>query len=93
MKYAKVYAEDVDVGQSLPDSFDMDDMAAAPPDLAGHVAEQIALAFSDRVGLEIARALHFFFSSTAYNHVSQIVLSGGCAAIPGVDAAIVPLDV
>jgi type IV pilus assembly protein PilM len=44
--------------------------------------------FVDKMGLEIARALHFFFSSTPYNQVSQIVLSGGCAAIPAVDAAI-----
>ncbi|MGZ8209071.1 MAG: pilus assembly protein PilM [Burkholderiales bacterium] len=44
--------------------------------------------FVDKMGLEIARALHFFFSSTAYNQVNQIVLSGGCAAIPNVDAAI-----
>jgi len=44
--------------------------------------------FVDKMGLEIARALHFFFSSTPYNQVNQIVLSGGCAAIPGVDAAI-----
>jgi type IV pilus assembly protein PilM len=44
--------------------------------------------FVDKMGLEIARALHFFFSSTAYNHVSHIVISGGCAAIPGADAAI-----
>jgi type IV pilus assembly protein PilM len=44
--------------------------------------------FVEKMGLEIARALHFFFSSTAYNHVSHIVLSGGCAAIPGADAAI-----
>ena len=44
--------------------------------------------FIEKMGLEIARALHFFFSSTAYNHVNQIVLSGGCAAIPGVEAAI-----
>jgi type IV pilus assembly protein PilM len=44
--------------------------------------------FVDKMGLEIARALHFFFSSTPYNQVSQIVLSGGCAAIPGVDTAI-----
>jgi type IV pilus assembly protein PilM len=44
--------------------------------------------FVDKMGLEIARALHFFFSSTAYNHVSHIVLSGGCAAIAGADAAI-----
>jgi len=44
--------------------------------------------FVEKMGLEIARALHFFFSSTAYNQVGQIVLSGGCAAIPGVDTAI-----
>jgi type IV pilus assembly protein PilM len=44
--------------------------------------------FVDKMGLEISRALHFFFSSTPYNQVSQIVLSGGCAAIPDVDAAI-----
>jgi type IV pilus assembly protein PilM len=44
--------------------------------------------FVDKMGLEIARALHFFFSSTPYNQVNQIVLAGGCAAIPGADAAI-----
>jgi type IV pilus assembly protein PilM len=44
--------------------------------------------FVEKTGLEIARALHFFFSSTAYNHVSRIVLSGGCAAIQGVDAVV-----
>ena len=44
--------------------------------------------FVEKMGLEIARALHFFFSSTAYNHVGRIVLSGGCAAIPGVDAVV-----
>jgi type IV pilus assembly protein PilM len=44
--------------------------------------------FVDKMGLEISRALHFFFSSTPYNQVSQIVLSGGCAAIRGVEAAI-----
>ena len=44
--------------------------------------------FVDKMGLEIARALHFFFSSTPYNSVAQIVLSGGCAAIPGVEQAV-----
>jgi type IV pilus assembly protein PilM len=39
--------------------------------------------FVDKMGLEIARALHFFFSSTPYNQVNQIVLAGGCAAIDG----------
>jgi type IV pilus assembly protein PilM len=44
--------------------------------------------FVDKMGLEISRALHFFFSSTPYNQVSRIVLSGGCAAIPSVETAI-----
>jgi type IV pilus assembly protein PilM len=44
--------------------------------------------FVDKMGLEIGRALHFFFSSTPYNQVSRIVLSGGCAAIPDVETAI-----
>ena len=37
----------------------------------------------DMLGLEVARALQFFFTSTQYNQVNHIVLSGGCAAIPG----------
>ena len=43
--------------------------------------------FVDKMGLEIARALHFFFTSTQYNQVDHILLAGGCAAIPGVDAS------
>lgn len=44
-------------GQGVADGFDIDDMAAAPASLAGHVGEQIALTFSDPVRLTIARAL------------------------------------
>lgn len=44
--------------------------------------------FLDNLGLEIARAIQFFFSSTQYNKVDAIVLSGGCAAIPGVAEAV-----
>jgi type IV pilus assembly protein PilM len=39
--------------------------------------------FCDTMGLEVARALQFFFSSSTFNQVDHIVLSGGCAAIPG----------
>ncbi len=41
--------------------------------------------FLDTLGLEVARALQFFFTSTQYNQVNYIVLAGGCAAIPGID--------
>ena len=44
--------------------------------------------FLETFGLEVARALQFFFTSTQYNQVNHIVLSGGCASLPGVDVAV-----
>jgi type IV pilus assembly protein PilM len=37
---------------------------------------------------EVARALQFFTSSTQYNKVDNIVLAGGCAAIPSIDVMV-----
>jgi type IV pilus assembly protein PilM len=39
--------------------------------------------FTETLAMEIARALQFFFTSTQYNQVNQLVLAGGCAMIPG----------
>jgi len=41
--------------------------------------------FMETLALEITRALQFFFTSTSYNQVDQIVLAGGCALLPGLD--------
>lgn len=41
--------------------------------------------FVETVALEVSRALQFFFTSTQFNQVDHVVLSGGCAVIPGVD--------
>ncbi len=41
--------------------------------------------FLESLALEVSRALQFFFTSTQFNEVHHIVLSGGCAVIPGVD--------
>ena len=41
--------------------------------------------FMETLALEVTRALQFFFTSTSYNQVDQIVLSGGCALLPGLD--------
>ena len=49
---------------------------------------EILQPFMDMLALEVARALQFFFTSTQHNQVNHIVLSGGCAAIPGVDVAV-----
>jgi len=40
--------------------------------------------FIDNLALEVSRALQFFFTSTQFNKVDNIVLSGGCAIIAGV---------
>lgn len=39
--------------------------------------------FTETLAMEIARALQFFFTSTQYNQVNQLLLAGGCAMIPG----------
>jgi type IV pilus assembly protein PilM len=39
----------------------------------------------ETLALEVTRALQFFFTSTSYNQVDQIVLAGGCALLPGID--------
>ena len=44
--------------------------------------------YMDMLGLEVARALQFFFTSTQHNQIHHIVLAGGSAAIPGVDEAV-----
>ena len=44
--------------------------------------------FVESMVLEVSRALQFFFTSTQFNQVSHIVLSGGCAVLPGADEAV-----
>jgi len=56
----------------LPDSYEM----------------EVLQPFMQSLALEVARALQFFTSSTQYNRVDHIVLAGGCAAIPGVEAMV-----
>jgi type IV pilus assembly protein PilM len=51
----------------LPDSYESDVLAP----------------FMDTLALEVVRALQFFFTSTQFNQVHHVFLSGGCASIPG----------
>ncbi|HOY71264.1 MAG TPA: pilus assembly protein PilM [Methylotenera sp.] len=44
--------------------------------------------FVQQLTTEVARALQFFTSSTQYNRVDNIVLAGGCAAIPSIDVMV-----
>jgi type IV pilus assembly protein PilM len=44
---------------------------------------EVLAPFMDTLALEVARALQFFFTSTQYNQVHHIFISGGSATIPG----------
>lgn len=40
------------------------------------------------MALEVSRALQFFFTSTQFNKVDHVLLSGGCAVLPGADEVV-----
>lgn len=68
-------AEEAEAGKrngGLPDNYESDVLAP----------------FCENVAAEVARALQFFFTSTQFNEVNYIVLSGGCAALVGLDDAV-----
>lgn len=44
--------------------------------------------FMEAMCQETMRALQFFYSSSPFNSVDQILLAGGCAQIPGIDELI-----
>ncbi len=44
--------------------------------------------FMEAMAQEAMRALQFFYSSSPFNSVDQILLAGGCAQVPGIDELI-----
>jgi len=60
-------AEAAKRNQGLPENYDSD----------------VLQPFMETLALEVTRALQFFFTSTSYNQVDQIILAGGCALLPG----------
>ena len=44
--------------------------------------------FKEAMAQQVSRSLQFFFSSSQYNDVDQIILAGGSASIPGIDELI-----
>ena len=65
-------AETAKRSQGLPENYDSD----------------VLQPFMETLALEVTRALQFFFTSTSYNQVDQIILAGGCALLPGLDELI-----
>lgn len=57
-------------------------------DLPADYAKVVLHSFVDGLAAEVARALQFFFTSTPFHSVQQILVFGGSAGVPGVAAAI-----
>src|SRR5437773_9719442 len=62
-------AESAKKNAGLPENYDVD----------------VLQPFMETLALEVTRALQFFFTSTSYSQVDQIVLSDGCDLVPGLD--------
>jgi type IV pilus assembly protein PilM len=56
--------------------------------LPDNYESEVLQPFVESMALEVSRALQFFFTSTQFNQVNHIVLSGGCAVLPGADEAV-----
>lgn len=57
-------------------------------DLPDGYERDVLVPFRESVALEVSRALQFFFTSTQFNEVDHIVVSGGGAQIEGIAEAI-----
>lgn len=82
----------IQLTQEIQNKFGLSAEEAEAAKRAGGLPEnyesEVLQPFMDNLGQEIARAIQFFFSSTQYNKVDHIVLSGGCAAIPGMNEVV-----
>jgi len=56
--------------------------------LSTSYAHDLLQPFVDNVAAEITRALQFFYTSSQYAQVDYVVLAGGSAVLPGLDAAV-----
>lgn len=78
--------------QEIQNRFGLSPEEAEAAKRAGGLPEnyesEVLQPYLEMMGLEIARALQFFFTSTQHNQVHHVVLSGGSAAIPGADEAV-----
>ena len=63
-------------------------MAKRQGGLPDNYVPEVLEPFKEAMAQQVSRALQFFFSSSPYNSVDQVVLAGGCSSISGVDELI-----
>ena len=69
-------------------SYEEAGMAKRQGGLPDNYIPEVLDPFKDAMTQQVSRSLQFFFSSSQYNSVDQIILAGGSASIPGVDELI-----
>ncbi|MFC1685215.1 type IV pilus assembly protein PilM, partial [Pseudomonadota bacterium] len=69
-------------------SYEEAGMAKRQGGLPDNYVPEVLEPFKEAMAQQVSRALQFFFSSSPYNSVDQVVLAGGCSSIPGVDELI-----
>lgn len=72
-----------DIARAYGLSFDEAEAKKKAGDLPEGYERELLEPFLENAGLEVTRAIQFFFTSTPYTRVDQIFLAGGCAIIPG----------
>ena len=77
-----------DIARQYGMTFEEAETAKRAGTLPENYERELLRPFADGLAMEVTRTLQFFFTSTQYNQVDHIVLSGGCASILGVDEAV-----
>lgn len=69
-------------------SYEEAGMAKRQGGLPDNYLTEVLEPFKEAMTQQVSRSLQFFFSSSQYNSVDQIILAGGSASIPGIDEII-----
>jgi len=94
---ASIYMRDLSFGggqltQEIQNQFNLSPEEAEAAKRNGTLPENyrndVLQPFCETVALEVARAMQLFYTSTQYTRVDYIFLSGGCAAITGLEEII-----
>ena len=77
-----------DIARHYGMSFEEAEAAKRSNNLPDNYEAELLRPDIESMALEVSRALQFFFTSTQFNKIDHIVLSGGCAVIPGADEVV-----
>ena len=89
-----VYTREQQVGgaqlsQDIARQFDMPaeeaEVAKRTGGLPDNYGPDVLQPFNEKLVVELQRALQFFFTSTQFNKIDHILLSGGCATLDGLE--------